>query len=203
MASIRRNLHKLPVAAKIGLVFGVALFVGMAFFLIVYKPLLDDLEQARATRDALARDLAKAKNAERDFQRELAELAVREKRAAEFNRALPQDEAQPAFISSLESAARLAGVRLTALTPRKTVREEYFARVPMHVELLGRFHQIARFFHNVGQSDRIINMENISLSDPQQSGEDVQLKASVLATAFQAVAPAKSGRRRPRGKRKP
>lgn len=205
MVSIRRALHKLPSIAKAGLVAGVAVVVALAYLLVVYQPIVADLEQARATRDSLSVALEKAKNAERDFQRELAELAIREKRAAEFNRALPQDAAQPAFISSLESAARLAGVRLTALTPRKAVTEAYFVRVPMQVELSGRFHQIARFFHNVGQLDRIINMEDISLSQPKQTGEEVQLEAKVLATAFQALAPveeAKAGRRRSRTKRK-
>jgi type IV pilus assembly protein PilO len=57
----------------------------------------------------------------------------------------------------------------------------------MKVELTGHFHQIARFFYNVGQLDRIINMENISMTDPNLSGGEVMLKAEALATAFHAL----------------
>jgi Tfp pilus assembly protein PilO len=38
----------------------------------------------------------------------------------------------------------------------------------------------------VGQLDRVINMENITLTDPKLEGEDVVVKVDALATAFRA-----------------
>jgi len=55
------------------------------------------------------------------------------------------------------------------------------------VQLLGRYHQVAKFFYGVGQLDRVINMENISLTDPKLQGDDVMVKAEALATAFRAL----------------
>jgi len=63
----------------------------------------------------------------------------------------------------------------------------------MKVTLVGRYHQVAKFFYGVGQLDRIINMENISLTDPKLQGDDVVVKAEALATAFRSVADAKPG----------
>jgi type IV pilus assembly protein PilO len=57
----------------------------------------------------------------------------------------------------------------------------------MRIELSGRYHQVAKFFYGVGQLDRIINIENISLTDPKQVGEDIVLKVEGLATAFRAL----------------
>ena len=57
----------------------------------------------------------------------------------------------------------------------------------MKVELTGRFNQIARFFYNVGQLDRIINMENISMTDPKSVDDEIVLKAEALATAFHVI----------------
>jgi len=57
----------------------------------------------------------------------------------------------------------------------------------MKVELSGKFMQIARFFYNVGQLDRIINMENIAMTDPRLVDNEVILKTEVLATAFHVV----------------
>ena len=56
----------------------------------------------------------------------------------------------------------------------------------MKVSLTGRYHQIAKFFNGVGQLDRVINMENISLTDPKPDGTDVVVKVEALATAFRA-----------------
>ena len=62
--------------------------------------------------------------------------------------------------------ANMAGVNLTAWSPQSEIKEEYYARVPMQLELDGRFHQVAKFFYGIGQNDRIMNIENITISDP-------------------------------------
>ena len=98
----------------------------------------------------------------------------------------------PAFLSAVQNVANASGVGLTAWSPSPELPEEFYARVPMKLELVGRFHQIAKFFYGVGQLDRIINMENITLGEPKQDGEDVLLRAEGLATAFRALDEAKA-----------
>ena len=92
-------------------------------------------------------------------------------------------------------------MNLAAWTPQDEVPEQFYARVPMKLELEGRFHQIAKFFYGVGQLDRIINIENISLTDPKPKGDEVMLKVSVLATAFRSLDEPSKPRRRRRGPR--
>jgi type IV pilus assembly protein PilO len=72
----------------------------------------------------------------------------------------------------------------------------------MKLELSGRYHQIAKFFHGVGQLDRIINIENIAIRDPKRAGEDVVLKVDVLATAFSMVPEGAAAKREKRPPRK-
>ncbi len=40
-------------------------------------------------------------------------------------------------------------------------------QVPMQLTLSGKFHQVAKFFHGVGQLDRIINLEDIQIKEPK------------------------------------
>ena len=104
-----------------------------------------------------------------------------------------------AFLSAVQSAANVSGVSLSAWTPREKVPEKYYAKVPMKVELTGKFLQIARFFYNVGQLDRIINMENISMTDPKVVDNEIVLKTEALATAFHVVeeSPDDASKKRP------
>jgi len=62
----------------------------------------------------------------------------------------------------------------------------------MKVEVSGRFHQIAKFFYGIGQSDRIMNMENISIREPVVRDNEIFLKVSGLATAFRSLDKAES-----------
>jgi type IV pilus assembly protein PilO len=83
--------------------------------------------------------------------------------------------------------ANISGVALQAWTPQEEVLQKFFARVPMRLTLQGKFHQVAKFFYGVGQLDRIINVENISLSQPKTQNDELLLKVDCLATAFHTL----------------
>jgi type IV pilus assembly protein PilO len=209
MAIDRNTLKRLTLPAKAGLCGGVFLLVLAGYFFVFHSEVSDELEAARSKNSQLTAKLSEAKAAEQAYQRDLAELAEREQRQKELNQILPATTEYPAFLSAVQSAANISGVSLSAWTPRQKVMGEFYARVPMKVELSGRFHQIARFFYNVGQLDRIINMENISMTDPSSSEDEVVLRTEALATAFHILEPevaaqaaANDSRKARRGKQK-
>ena len=187
MAFNRAVLNRLPLAAKTGICLGAMLLVAAGYFFVFHADVEDDLSQAISTGASLSQDLSKARAAEQAYQKDLAELAEREQRQKELNQILPATTEYPAFLSAVQSAANVSGVSLSAWTPREKVPEKYYAKVPMKVELTGKFMQIARFFYNVGQLDRIINMENISMTDPKMVDDEMVLKTEALATAFHVV----------------
>jgi type IV pilus assembly protein PilO len=177
----------LAAPAKGGLSVGVVALIGAGYYFVFHSDLDHSLEVAQQSGIALMNDLNKARAAEQAYQKDLAELAEREQRQQELNQILPATTEYPQFLSAVQSAANDSGVSLSAWTPREKVPEKYYARVPMKVELTGRFLQIARFFYNVGQLDRIINMENISMTDPRKVDDEMVLKAEALATAFHVI----------------
>ncbi len=76
--------------------------------------------------------------------------------------------------------------------------EEFYAKVPMKLTLIGKFHQVAKFFHGVGQLDRIINVEDIRIKNPKVTGDEVQVEVECLATAFRSTRPGElAAKRRP------
>lgn len=180
-------LAKLPTPAKIGA--GVALLslTGIAYYVVFYGDLQSAIAAAKSKQGQLQSELSEARKAEFAYQKDRAELTERQQRQRELNKVLPPTSEYPAFLSAVQNVANVAGVELSAWTPSPEVAEEFYARVPMKLELVGRYHQIAKFFYGVGQLDRIINLENVSLSDAENRGEDVLIKVEALATAFRAV----------------
>ena len=202
MAINRGTLSRLALPVKLGIGGGSLVLVAAGYFFFFHSPLEDGLGTAKTAGVTLNADLSKARAAEQAYQKDLAELADREQRQKELNQILPATTEYPAFLSAVQSAANVSGVSLSAWTPREKVPEKYYAKVPMKVELTGKFMQIARFFYNVGQLDRIINMENISMTDPRLVDDEVVLKTEALATAFHVIeedAADANGKRSPRG----
>jgi type IV pilus assembly protein PilO len=181
------SLSRLAPAAKGGLTVAAVVLVGVGYYFLFHGDVENAVLVAQRSGITLTDELNKARAAEQSYQKDLAELAEREQRQKELNQILPATTEYPQFLSAVQAAANDSGVSLSAWTPREKVPDKYYARVPMKVELTGRFHQIARFFHNVGQLDRIINMENISMTDPKKVDDEMVLKAEALATAFHVI----------------
>jgi type IV pilus assembly protein PilO len=184
-------LSKLPLVAKIGVGAGALVLVGVAYFVVFYGDIESQIKAAHGQEQSLRTDLADARKNEFAYQKDLTELTDRQHRQRELNKVLPTETEYPAFLSAVQSVANVSGIGLTAWAPQAEVTEQFYARVPMKVTLVGRYHQVAKFFYGVGQLDRIINMENISLTDPKLQGDDVVVKTEALATAFRSVADAK------------
>ena len=192
MARQTSVLNKLPLIARIGVGAGLVVLVGVAYFVLFYGDVESSIKAAQNNEQQLRTDLADARKNEFSYQKDLAELTDRQHRQRELNKVLPVDTEYPAFLSAVQSVANVSGIGLTSWTPQPEVNEQFYARVPMKVTLVGRYHQVAKFFYGVGQLDRIINMENISLTEPKIEGEDVVVKTEALATAFRSVEDAKA-----------
>ncbi len=180
-------LPRLNLPTKIGIGLILVVLVAVVYFVVFYGDLATSISAEQGRGRQLTGDLADAQKAQHAYQMDLAELADRQQRQRELNKILPATTEYPAFLSAVQAVANVAGVSLTAWTPQDESPDLFYARVPMRVELTGRFHQVAKFFYNVGQLDRIINMEDISLTEPIQKGDEVTLKVSALATAFHSI----------------
>jgi len=185
MASL--NLDKLSGLTKVAIGFVILVVLAAGYFFIFYSELAAAIDRAQQAESGLRRDLADARQNEHLYQKDLAELADREQRQNQLSKILPTTTEYPAFLSSIQSAANVSGVTLSAWAPQPETTEKFYARVPMRIELEGRFHQIAKFFYGVGQLDRIINLENIAMTDPKPLEQDVLVKVTGLATAFRAL----------------
>ena len=181
------SLGKYPLVAK-SLV-GV-LMVGLTatiYFVVWYGDISDAIEKQKRQEQTLKGELAQATQNELEYHKDLAELTERQQRQRDLNKILPETTEYPAFLSAVQGVANVAGVSLQGWSPQEEVLQKFFARVPMKLSVVGKFHQIAKFFYGVGQLDRIINIENIGLSQPKAKTDEIELHVDCLATAFHTL----------------
>lgn len=184
----------LPAKLAIGLVF--VLLAAVAYFILFYSDIDAQIATQYETREAKKRELADAQEAKNAYNRDIAEKTRREQLARKQKKILPDDAEAPAFLSTLQTVATIAGIKLGSWKPEDQKIEQFFAKVPMELKVQGKFHQIVKFFHQVGQVDRIINIENIVMTTKAAAAaakpganaeETINVDVTCLATAFRAV----------------
>ena len=199
MAERGSSLDRLNLPGKIVVGLILVLMVGAAYFVVFYGDVESQIDTQRQALAAKRKELANAEKARAAYNKDLAEKSRREQLARKQKKILPDESESPAFLSTLQTVATISGIELTSWKPLDEQPAEFYAKVPMELELRGRYHQIAKFFHGVGQVDRIINMENIVVKIPsRQKKADatdtaVEVEVECLATAFRALRSAEGG----------
>ena len=193
------TLDRLPPIAKAGVGLLFVFLVALAYFVIFFSEVDAELTSARDLEQNLTGQLAQAEISKAEYQKDLDEKTRREQLAREQKKILPDDPETPAFLSALQSVATLTGVNLTSWNPLEEQPQEFYAKIPMKLTLTGKFHQVAKFFHSVGQIDRIINVEDIQIKQPKATGDEVAIEVECLATAFRSLKPGEASKRKPQG----
>ena len=185
MASL--SLNRLPIAGKVGVGALLVSLLGITYYVMLHTDVAAKIDQEKHNTGELEAELSRQRQSQASYFADRDELAMRQQKQRELNKVLPTDTEAATFLSALQAVSNISGIDLMAWTPMEEVPQAFFAKVPMRLKITGRFHQIAKFIYEVGKQDRIINMENLELSDPKIEGEDVILKADCLATTFHLI----------------
>jgi type IV pilus assembly protein PilO len=183
------SLAKLPPVAKFGLGLFFVLAIGAGYWLFFYSDVSKKITAAQKQQRDLNDERTKQRQARETYMRDKEELAVAQQRSRELNKVLPADTQEAGFLQSLQQATNAAGLKLEAWFPQEEKIQSFYAKVPMRLEVTGKFHQMMKFSSEVGKIDRIINLENIELVEVKQTGDDVTMKGRCLATAFHTLKP--------------
>ncbi|HEY3595864.1 MAG TPA: type 4a pilus biogenesis protein PilO, partial [Polyangiaceae bacterium] len=127
-----------PKVTKFAVGAALMVLVGVAYFVIFYSDVADAIDRQKKQEIALNADLVQAKQSEFAYHKDLAELAERQQRQRELNKILPENTEYPAFLSSVQGVANIAGVSLQGWSPLEEVKQQFFARVPMRLEVTGK-----------------------------------------------------------------
>ena len=189
MQDLIKKLLKLKLPAKIGVVAGVILVVGLLFNQLLYADVGEDITRARAQQEELQKEktsYAKRKGEYLAYRTELKQLQEEQR---ELLKALPKKAEIPSFISNIQEQAELAGLEVLSIEIAAEIAQDLYVKIPVRMEIRGTYHQIAKFFKNTSELRRIVNVENLSLTPERPAGVDqantpTRMRAKFVAATF-------------------
>ena len=172
-------------AAKFGIGLAGLVAVFVVYWLFFYSDLSSAINAAQQKEAQLKNDKVAAETAYTAFSKDSAELEKKKAKARDLNKVLPESSEIATFLAAVNQQAEVAGLKVKSVTPADEQVQQFYTRVPVKLEVNGRFHQLAKFFAGVGRLDRIINVENIEMGSPKAGdNEETILQAKCLTTTF-------------------
>jgi type IV pilus assembly protein PilO len=183
-ASKDASFSSLPLAGKLFILALLLVVVSAIYYFAFHMQLSDEIEGAHAQYAQLQQEQRQAEQRQQQYLRLAQELAGREALDRANKRVLPERAEIAAFLQDLNRIAELSGLQIASVQPRPEIAEQYFTKIPVKLRFVGSFHQLAKFFYNVGHLERIISMENIELTHPRIVDGQVLLDVDVMATTY-------------------
>ncbi len=178
------DLLERPTGQKIALLAGAILVIvalDWQYFYGARAAQLSKLQQELSERRAELEVKKGRADARADVERELRDLSAELKRA---EARLPDQREIADLLSSIAGNARKSGLDITLFRQKPEVYRDFYAEVPVQMEMRGTYHDLVAFLDRVKRLDRIVNVANIQLKKPRVDGDRVLIDASCTATTF-------------------
>ena len=119
----------------------------------------------------------------------LKELKIKlEDRVMAAEKELPEKEEMNRLLSTIDGLAKASGLDIQLWKKENEVGKDFFVELPVSVEVLGTYHQVATFFDEVGRLDRIVNITKIAMENPFAGVPgSMRVKTSCTVTTFRQL----------------
>ncbi len=184
MSQLTEFFDNLEPSRKLAIIVAVPVLILLAYYVFVLGP--------RTSRTSELRLRIGEMLEERDRKTlETARLADREQEVADLDRQLetaitrlPDQKEIPELLSNISSLGRDSGLDILVFRQKPEGYQEFYAEVPVDMQVRGTYHQVASFFDEVAKLDRIVNVSNIVLRNPKVVDDDLLLEANSTVTTF-------------------
>jgi type IV pilus assembly protein PilO len=185
MNNFLQKLLRLKTPVKIAATLGVIAIIIGAYGGLFYLDIEDQIKGARVRNGQLQTEKNNYETRKREYQAYRTELTQLQQEQRDLLKALPKKAEIPTFLSNLQEQAELAGLEIVSLSIDAENPMELYIRIPVHIEVRGTYHSITKFFKNLSELPRIVNVEKLALSvEKVEMGGSPRMHAKFMAVTF-------------------
>lgn len=169
----------------LGIITGLYLYT---FFI----PQRDELKMAKGKLAKLAKELNESRAITRELQKFKDQIAHLNEELKDALTQLPNEKEIPEILKNISSLGKESYLEFTLFRPKSEVPEQYYAKVPIELIVLGSYHQTGLFFDRVSKLPRIINVVDFNMTRAKEtrgkgSEPEILVKTSCLINTYRFI----------------
>jgi len=168
-------------ALAIALIF--VLVIGGGIYLFVVKEQLPILERVEREEQDLRGTFEQKQRKAANFDAYKAQLAEMERSFGAMLRQLPGKTEVPSLLVDISQTGLAAGLEENLFQPSPEIRKEFYAELPIKIQLTGGFHELGKFVSGIAALPRIVTLHDIEVK-PEQDNAPNQLVLDVTAKTY-------------------
>ncbi|HDP26297.1 MAG TPA: pilus assembly protein PilO [Deltaproteobacteria bacterium] len=175
-------LRQKPLIKVLILVVVLALIVGL-YWQFFYRPVLAEIQAIEPELTQLKAELSAKREIVKEKPRYEAELEETRARLHLALKQLPDKSEIPTLLENISALGMASGLKFKLFRPKAEVPQNFYAEIPVDIQVEGRYRDIVMFFDRVSKMPRIVNITNINVGSPKKD----LTGSMVLSTSCNAV----------------
>jgi len=201
------SILKLPTSKKAIILVVILGIITAGFYFRFYSPRQERLKMLRADLNKLVEELNKSRTIARDYQKfkdQVAKLDIELKNALTQ---LPNEKEIPEILKNITFLGKESNLEFTLFRPKAEEPQQFYAKVPIELILLGSYHNTGIFFDKVSKLPRIINVVDFNLTQSKnikgKENSEILIKTSCLVNTYRFIEKKSEEKKSEKGKTPP
>ena len=132
----------------------------------------------------MEQDINNAKMQKAKYKNLEAKLESLRAEKEEAQKKLPRDRKFPDLLRTVTDLAKKYRVNIQAINPTRSSKEEYFVKAYYTLSVTCDYHSLGRFMTALGLEERILAMENLTLTGTPAAGTSVNATFTLVAYQY-------------------
>lgn len=184
---LAERLREQPLQNKIAILILLVAVISAVYWYFFWSPKSEELTRASSRLRQLEKQVS-------EYEAIAAELPKFEKENERLNREfelaarkLPKEKEIPALIDGVYSEISASNLDSIIFAPKGQVPKDIYAEIPVEMEVVGSYYDLADFFDRISRLPRIVNVRDLKLTRNELRGGNVKLNAKFNVVTFRLL----------------
>jgi type IV pilus assembly protein PilO len=186
------KISRLKMAHRVLIFGGTIALILAAFAFFVFFPRTSEIKTLQTEIEQLEGQIRIAAIQAKNVSKLEEELAAAEKNLKSALRLLPTSSEIPSLLTNITKLGNDSNLEFLLFSPAKEVPKELYVEIPVNVEVMGTYHDVAGFFDKVGKLDRIVNVIDITMLPVKEYDTNLRTACKTVTYRFKEQKETKS-----------
>jgi len=183
-AFIDKKFVPMGAKVKVVIVFLIVLIPVIVFYFAFYQPNSKKIQGLKAKELSMQKTLKEVKEKAADLAKFEKELEEAERLFQEAAVLLPDEKEIPQLLKDISSLGRTAGLDFLTFKPLADIPKDFYAEIPITINVRGPYHNMGFFFDQVSKLERIVSVSNVKMGSPKKEDGEMLLKSDCKLVTY-------------------
>lgn len=185
MAGLLAKFGSLKLIYRVVLYLSIFLILGALYYYMLYSPLKQEIENSKNEYDRLTIEISRIKPITLNYEHFKKEMEILDRQFNMLLEILPNEKSYNLIYDQLVDLAEKNGLKVVLFQPTgETSLDDFHSKVNFNMNIEGEYLELVSFLHNVSFLNRVINLNNFTLTQKKNAEGNSVLSVNMSMNSY-------------------